>query len=322
MRYRFKIKVLFSLISNYFSNNELYYIIENANWSIQHDGRMITDNLKKKSITSLTHFGIKNAIIHYGSIGTFISKNKIKIPHKSNKIIVTWFHVVPNNIRIKLISEAINYVDLWHTSCHNTKCKMINMGIPEEKIVVIPLGVDTKVFKIKKSCRIDSVNSLPKNTIVIGSFQKDGNGWGVGGEPKLIKGPDVFCDVVELLSKRYDIFVLLTGPSRGYVKKRLEDANISYKHDLLADVNSLVDYYNAIDLYIITSREEGGPKALLESFACGVPLVSTKVGMSLDIVINNENGYLVDIEDVDSLYISVCKVIDNKKISDKFSVNG
>ena len=106
MRYRFKIKVLFSLISNYFSNNELYYIIENANWSIQHDGRMITDNLKKKSITSLTHFGIKNAIIHYGSIGTFISKNKIKIPHKSNKIIVTWFHVVPNNIRIKLISES------------------------------------------------------------------------------------------------------------------------------------------------------------------------------------------------------------------------
>ena len=93
--------------------------------------------------------------------------------------------------------------------------------------------------------------------------------------------------------------MLLTGPSRGYVKNRLDKSKIQYRHDMLQDVNSLVDYYNVIDLYIITSREEGGPKALLESLACGVPLVSTKVGMVPDLIVHNENGYLVDLEDED-----------------------
>ena len=91
---------------------------------------------------------------------------------------------------------------------------------------------------------------------------------------------------------------------------------------MLSDVDSLVDYYNAIDLYIIASREEGGPKAVLESLACGVPLVSTKVGMSSDLIVHNENGYLVDVEDIDGLYSYACKVIDSKEISNKFSING
>ena len=39
--------------------------------------------------------------------------------------------------------------------------------------------------------------------------------------PKLIKGPDVFCDVIERLAKDLPVHVLLSGPSRGYVKARL-----------------------------------------------------------------------------------------------------
>ena len=314
------IKLLLSFFSNIFSRNRLYYIVDDAGWSIRHDGVMITNNLTRiKSSITLTHLGIRNSIVHYGSIGSFISRNKIKPAHSSNKIIVTWFHVVPNDIRIKMVPEADKYVNLWHTSCYSMKHKMLSMGIPKEKIVVIPLGVDTNIFKLDKN---SGIKDLPINSVVIGSFQKDGNGWGAGDNPKLIKGPDIFCEVVERLSKRYNIFVLLTGPSRGYVKNRLEKLNIKYRHDLLENVNSLVDYYNSIDLYIITSREEGGPKALLESFACGVPLVSTKVGMTPELIDHNENGYLVDIEDVEELYSYACKILDNKEISEGFSLKG
>jgi glycosyltransferase involved in cell wall biosynthesis len=314
------VKFLLSFFSNIFSRNRLYYIVENADWSIKHDGTMITNNLTKiKSSVTLTHLGIRNSIVHYGSIGSFISRNKIKLAHSSNRIIVTWFHVAPNDLRIKIIPEADKYVDLWHTSCYSMKEKMLNMGIPEEKIVVIPLGVDTNTFKFDKH---SGVKDLPSNYVVIGSFQKDGNGWGAGDSPKLIKGPDIFCEVVERLSKKYNLFVLLTGPSRGYVKKRLDKMKIQYRHDLLKDINSLADYYNSINLYIITSREEGGPKALLESLACGVPLVSTKVGMAPELIKHNENGYLVEQEDVEGLYKYACKILDNKETSDKFSING
>ena len=41
--------------------------------------------------------------------------------------------------------------------------------------------------------------------------------------------------------------------------------------------------------------------ALLESMASGVPLVSTQVGMCIDLIQDGSNGFLVDVEDIDSL---------------------
>ena len=42
----------------------------------------------------------------------------------------------------------------------------------------------------------------------------------------------------------------------------------------------LISLYHALDIYLITSREEGGPMGLLESIACGTPVASTNVGMA------------------------------------------
>jgi glycosyltransferase involved in cell wall biosynthesis len=287
---------------------------------------MITSKLIKiNSKTTISHHGIKNSIVHYGSINTFFGNKKIRLPHKSNKIIVSWFHVVPNDARCKLINKALKFIDIWHTSCEHTKTNMVNLGIPKDKIVVIPLGIDlnyfTPISTDDKSSKKKLLN-IPNDKLVIGSFQKDGNGWGEGLEPKLIKGPDIFCDVVEKLSKKYDIFVLLTGPARGYVKKRLDDASISYKHEFFDDPNEVAEYFKAIDLYMVTSREEGGPKSILESMACGIPLISTKVGMAEDIIENGKNGFLVDIENIDGIYNKVCDIIDNSELSSKLVQNG
>jgi len=324
-RINFILKLLIKANQNYFSKSQLFYIVENADWSIKHDGEMITSCLKDSIVSSIsiTHYGIRNSIVHYGSIGIFLGQDKIKLPHKSNKIIVTWFHIVPNDQRVKLLPEAIKHVDIWHTSCQSTKNKMIELGIPKDKIIVVPLGVDLNYFKpaICKENIKEELN-IPKDKIIIGSFQKDGNGWGEGLEPKLIKGPDIFCEVVEKLAKKYDIFVLLTGPARGYVKQRLEKAEIPYKHEFFDNPNDVSKYFQAIDLYMVTSREEGGPKAILESLASGVPLISTKVGMAPDIIEDGKNGFLVDIEDIDNLYSKACEIIDNQDLQNSFISNG
>jgi len=52
---------------------------------------------------------------------------------------------------------------------------------------------------------------------------------------------------------------------------------------------------------MVTSRQEGGPKAVLESMASGVPLVTTKVGQAMDIVIHGVNGWMVEPEDAEGL---------------------
>ncbi len=117
---------------------------------------------------------------------------------------------------------------------------------------------------------------------MIGSFQKDGVGWGEGLEPKLIKGPDLFVETLAKLKHLHPL-VLLTGPARGYVKRGLDQLGIDYKHFYLKTIAELPEMYQALDLYLITSRLEGGPKALLEAWASGIPVVSTQVGMVPDV---------------------------------------
>ena len=133
-----------------------------------------------------------------------------------------------------------------------------------------------------------------KNEIVIGSFQKDGVGWGEGILPKNIKGPDLFVHSIEIIAKTLPIVVLLTGPSRGYIKNELTKRNIKFKHVYLKNYEEIVDYYHALDLYIVSSREEGGPKPLIESMASGVPVVTTNVGMAKDFIKDNINGGIVE----------------------------
>jgi len=45
-------------------------------------------------------------------------------------------------------------------------------------------------------------------------------------------------------------------------------------------------------LYLVTSRAEGGPKAILESMATGIPFITTDVGLVSDILENNKNTYI------------------------------
>ena len=54
-------RLLLSFFSNLFSHNKLYYVVDNAKWSIRHDGNMITKNLIKiKSTITLTHLAQVN----------------------------------------------------------------------------------------------------------------------------------------------------------------------------------------------------------------------------------------------------------------------
>jgi glycosyltransferase involved in cell wall biosynthesis len=143
---------------------------------------------------------------------------------------------------------------------------------------------------------------LPGSAFVVGSFQKDGVGWGEGLEPKLIKGPDVLLAVAERLAGQVpELHVLLTGPARGYVRAGLERLGVPYRHVLLPDVESVSQAYPAIDVCLVTSRDEGGPRAVLESMATRVPLVTTRVGQATDLVRHGETGWMVEAEDVDGL---------------------
>jgi glycosyltransferase involved in cell wall biosynthesis len=121
-------------------------------------------------------------------------------------------------------------------------------------------------------------------------------------EPKPIKGPDVFLDAVKILRNRIpELFVLLSGPARGYVMTGLTRMDVPFRHVYLKTYPEVGRLYQALDVYIVSSRQEGGPKAVLESMATGIPLVTTRVGQAMDLVKHGSNGWMVEVGDAEGL---------------------
>jgi glycosyltransferase involved in cell wall biosynthesis len=53
-------------------------------------------------------------------------------------------------------------------------------------------------------------------------------------------------------------------------------------------------FYRGLHVYVCASRSEGTPNPCLEAAACGVPLVTTRVGNMPEFVVDGVNGWLVD----------------------------
>jgi glycosyltransferase involved in cell wall biosynthesis len=101
----------------------------------------------------------------------------------------------------------------------------------------------------------------------------------------------------------------------------LEAAGILYTHKYVEHYYDTAEYFRVLDLYVIGSREEGGPKAILEAMASGVPIVSTKVGMVPDVLQDGMNGFVVEVEDVDALFQKASRVLGDKSLRDSIVTN-
>lgn len=295
-------------IPNIWNHDEIHIITDGHDWVVNEVSKSLAKNLMQKKrvrvrVSPFFHF-LTGKIIHYNAVSV---QNTVQ----KNNVIMTWYHVNKNDPRLKRITQIASRVDLLHTTAESTKVILTQHGFPQEKIRVIPMGIDLEMFtqaspEDRKKTR--EILGIPANTFVIGSFQKDGDGWGDGMNPKWIKGPDVFCDVVERLAKQIQIHVLLSGPARGYVKNRLARANIPFTHHFVKEYKEINTLYQALDVYLIASRIEGVPMALLESWATGTPLVSTRVGMVSDAAIDQQTALLADVEDRDKLTAHILQI--------------
>jgi glycosyltransferase involved in cell wall biosynthesis len=196
----------------------------------------------------------------------------------------------------------IDRIQVTHTEMHEI---VLSSGIEPTKVFRIPLGVDLDVMRLATPAHRTTARAalgLPRSAFVVGSFQKDGDGWGPGTVPKLVKGPDVLLAALERLRELVpELTLLLSGPARGFVRSGLERLGIPFVHVQPAGYAEVASLYHALDAYLVTSRQEGGPRAVLEAMATGVPLVSTRVGQATDLVRHGENGWLADVGDAETL---------------------
>ncbi len=296
------------------------FVIEDADWAIKRVGDYICQEILKQSsihidTTSKPYTNISK-IVHFGSQymwldwGRYMSKN--------HHYVVSFFHGKPEDgpevaQHVQAFLRSVPRLSKIVVSNSIVENRLKNWGVPAHKVVKIPIGVDMDLFTLPNEFQREEARkfyNMPENTIVIGSFQKDGVGWGDGMLPKLIKGPDILLDALKIVNKKVDISMLLTGPARGYVKAGLKEIGIPYTHTYVEEYADLTKCYHALDLCLISSREEGGPMALMEGMSSGVPIVSTPVGMATDFIINGENGAVSEIISPESLADSILHVVD------------
>ncbi len=213
-------------------------------------------------------------------------------------------------------ASRVDRVQVTHAEMHELT---VAAGVDEEHVFRIPIGIDIERFPlVTDERRRDArrVFGLPDNAFVVGSFQKDGVGWSEGLEPKLVKGPDVLVDAVARIHEAApELVVLLTGPARGFVRTELERREIPYKHVRLDARVALAEAYHALDVHLVPSRQEGGPKSALESLATGIPLVSTRVGQAQEIVDDGRSGLFADVDDAAALAALVLRVRDDTELA-------
>ncbi len=286
-------------------------VIEKADWAIRWYGTFTSDeaNRIEPGISWVTTdpAPLARGIVEFGSQYQWLEWHRLISPRLHT--VSTFFHGKPEDgpevaRHVDAFVASVPRLDRIVASAGIVRDRLVSWGIPESKIVRIPIGVETNRFLPPTQEQREVARArfgIAPHEIVVGSFQKDGNGWDEGFEPKLIKGPDIFLAAIEKLAQTLPVFVLLSGPARGYVKRGLERCGIRYAHDYAPDRDALAKLYHPLDLYLMTSREEGGPMAVMESMASHVPVVATRVGMAPDLIVDGISGALVNVGDVDAI---------------------
>lgn len=225
--------------------------------------------------------------------------NNIKKRHlKNKKVLCSIYHIDFNKFDDNDIKEFHNrdqYVDVYHVISIKTKEQLEKLT--DKKIVSIPFWVNQNIwFQIEEKEYLRKKYNLNEDKFLVGSFQRDTEGSDLT-SPKLIKGPDQFIEIVKnLYLENNEIEIVLTGKRRQYIMKELDDAGIKYNYYEMASFDELNELYNLLDLYIVSSRIEGGPQAIMECAITKTPIISTDVGIASEILskesIYNMNNFI------------------------------
>lgn len=96
-------------------------------------------------------------------------------------------------------------------------------------------------------------------------------------------------------------FVVGDGVQRAELEQMAEQMRIQQQVVFTGVIEDIPAVWRTLDVAVLTSRVEGLPNVLIEAAACGVPAVSTDVGAVRDVVLDGETGFVVPLQDEDTL---------------------
>lgn len=218
---------------------------------------------------------------------------EFKKKYLDNRILTmsVYDHLYSDKSDIDFIESYLQYLKEYTTSSSKLFDIYHKLPISKFPMMTITDGIDLNRFKPNHLERFDNIED---RNIVIGWVGN--SAW--AGVKEDAKGVNTILKpaIEELIKEGY--------PLEMYFADRQERM---IPHD------KMVDYYSKIDLYICSSKTEGTPNPVLESMACGVPIISTDVGIVRDAFGKKQKDYILKERSIECLKEAIIKLLKDKK---------
>lgn len=186
----------------------------------------------------------------------------------------------------------------------------IELGVPAEQVRVIPNGVDPEQFAPGDRTAARAALGLPSDRRIL---------LGIG---NLLEGKGhhrILETLPAVIARRPDVLYVAVGgsASRGY-QRQLDD--LVTRGGLAHHVRFVGSrphqevpcWLAAADLFCLATAAEGWSNAITEALACGVPVVTTRVGGNAEIVREGRDGFLVPYWDAEAFQGAMLTALDTR----------
>lgn len=202
-------------------------------------------------------------------------------------------YLAQNALGGEVMMNALKHSDAWYQIfSRRSSPYLASLGFPESKMVYIPNGVDTQVFRPDEQRRPDP--ALPQRQIICVS------------RLHYAKGIDVLLHAWSRMMRapaewrthlKPQLSIVGDGDIRPQVERIAAALGMQDSVEFLGVRKDIVERLQCAWGFVLPSRWEGMPNALLEAMACGLPCIATRVSGSEDIVNPGVNALMVEPEE-------------------------
>ena len=183
----------------------------------------------------------------------------------------------------------------------------------DENIYSIPNPIDTNVFKKLNKEKARERLNLPQDKYLLL--------FGAVNVTDKRKGLDYLIDGLKCVKQQFPtIYNKIELVIFGQIKSEIcpcFDIPI-HPMNFLKDEETIVNLYNAVDLFVTPSLDENLPNTIMEAMACGTPCVGFDTGGIPEMIDHKENGYVAQYRNVEDLAEGIVWTLENKgTLSDK-----
>jgi len=197
---------------------------------------------------------------------------------------------------------TLNRSDAFGGDCDTIRQLAVSYGMPDDRIVTFPWGIDLTLFNV--------TTSKPNNSSTFSLLST--RSW----EP--IYGLDVIARAFVIAAqKRHELRLTLLGGGSQYasIRQVLLVGGVYDKVQFPGQISytDLPGYYHNTDVYIAASHSDGTSISLLEAFATGTPAIVPNIPGNREWVTPGENGWLFPDSDAQALAAAILTALDQRQ---------